>query len=66
MKIKNLVSGLLVAATMASCDKKPSNAVKAPSPAPAVTVKASGTVSSAAEDVPTSKANADSSPTPPK
>jgi hypothetical protein len=66
MKIKNLVSGLLVAAAMASCDKKPGNADKAASPAPTVTVKASGTVSSAAEDVPTSKAHVDSSPTPPK
>jgi|KBSMisStaDraftv2_1062788.scaffolds.fasta_scaffold515137_2 hypothetical protein len=64
MKIKNLVSGLLVATAMASCDKKPSNADKATSPAPTVTVKASGTVNQAVEDVP--KAHGDSSPTPPK
>ena len=64
MKTKNLVSGLLVAAAMASCDKKPSNADKATSPAPTVTVKASGTVNQAVEDAPT--ARVDSSPTPPK
>jgi len=64
MKIKNLVICLLVAGAMASCDKKPSKADKATSSAPTVTVKASGTVNQAVEDVP--KAHADSSPTPPK
>ena len=64
MKLKTLVSGLLIAAAMASCDKKPGSADKATSPAPTVTVKASGTVNPAVEDVP--KAHVDSSPTPPK
>ena len=60
MKLKTLVSGLLIAAAMASCDKKPGSADKATSPAPTVTVKASGTVNPAVEDVP--KAHVDSSP----
>jgi hypothetical protein len=64
MKVKNLVSGLLVAAAMASCDKKPGNVDKATSPAPTVTVKASGTANQAVEDVP--KAHVASSATPPK
>jgi PBP1b-binding outer membrane lipoprotein LpoB len=64
MKIKNLVLCFLVAVAMASCDKKPSEAAKATSPAPAVKVKASGTVNPAVEAVP--KAPVDSSPTPPK
>lgn len=64
MKIKNLVIGLLVAAAMASCDKKPGTADNATSPAPTVTVKASGLVNPAADNVP--KAPVDSSPTPPK
>ena len=64
MKIKNLVICLLVASAMASCDKKPGTADNATSPAPTVTVKASGTVNPAVEEVP--KAPVDSSPTPPK
>jgi len=64
MKIKNLVLGLLVAAAMASCDKNPSQADNATSPAPTVKVKASGTVKQAVEAVPT--APVDSSSTPPK
>jgi len=64
MKIKDLVLGLLVAAALASCDKKPSQADNATSPAPTVTVKASGPVNQAVEDVP--KPPLDSSPTPPK
>jgi len=64
MKIQNLMSGLLVAAALASCDKNTSTADKTASPAPSVTVKASGTVKPATDDVP--KAHVDSSTTPPK
>jgi len=64
MKIQRSVVGLLAAAAMASCDKTPSEADKAPAPAPTITVKASGTVAPAVEAAP--KPPADSSPTQPK
>jgi PBP1b-binding outer membrane lipoprotein LpoB len=64
MKIKNLILGLLVAAAMASCDKKPTQADNATSPGPTVKVKTSGTVNPAVEAVP--NAPVDSSATPPK
>jgi len=73
MKIKSLVIGVLIAMAMASCDKESNapgsenrNPDSATSPAPTVTVKSAGTANGAAEEVPMSKANADSSPTPPK
>jgi hypothetical protein len=64
MKIQTLVLSLLVAAAITSCDKKPGSADNATSPAPTVTVKASGPVNPAPDDVP--KRPVDSSPTPPK
>jgi len=73
MNIKRLIIGTLVVLAMASCDKKSDSArsetktsEKSLSPVPATTVKASGTVNQVAEDVPMSRANAVSSPTPPK
>jgi hypothetical protein len=63
MKINIAVIGLLLAAGMACCDKKPSKPDNVTSTR-TVTVKASGTVKQAVEKVP--KAQVDSSPTPPK